>query len=124
MMAADTLGKFGLLPKHITLSVYTTISASYGSLARFKTIQRLHSVGKSTIIGASGDMSDYQYIQKTLQELMIEEYTAGDEHELGPAEVHEYLSRVMYARRSKMNPLWNSLLVGGVKDGQRSVPSF
>ena len=46
----------------------------------------------------------------------------GDEHSLGPGEVHEYLSRVMYARRSKMNPLWNSLLVGGFKDGQRCVP--
>lgn len=92
--------------------------ASYGSLARFKDIQRLHPVGTSTIIGASGDMSDFQYLQHTLDELMVDEFTNGDGHELGPAEVHEYLSRVMYGRRSKLNPLWNSLLVGGLQDGK------
>ncbi|TCD64669.1 Proteasome subunit beta type-7 [Steccherinum ochraceum] len=77
MMAADTL-------------------ASYGSLARFKSIQRLHAVGSRTIIGASGDMSDFQYIQTQLDQVSIDEFTASDGHELGPAEVHEYLSRTMF----------------------------
>ncbi|GJE93627.1 proteasome endopeptidase complex beta subunit [Phanerochaete sordida] len=98
MMAADTL-------------------ASYGSLARFKNIQRLHAVGDTTVIGASGDMSDFQYLQGLLDELVTDEFTAGDGNALAPHEVHEYLARVLYARRSKMNPLWNALLVGGVRDG-------
>ncbi|KAF9476298.1 proteasome endopeptidase complex, beta subunit [Pholiota conissans] len=93
--------------------------ASYGSLARFKDIQRLHPVGNNTVIGAGGDMSDFQYLQTLLDELIIDEFTAQDGHTLGPAEIHEYLSQVMYARRTKMNPLWNSLLVGGFKDGKR-----
>ena len=67
-------------------------------------------------------MSDFQYIQNMLDELMIDEFTAQDGHALGPAEIHEYLSQVLYARRTKMNPLWNSILVGGFKDGQRYVP--
>ncbi|TFL07725.1 proteasome endopeptidase complex beta subunit [Pterulicium gracile] len=100
MMAADTL-------------------ASYGSLARFKSIQRLHSVGEHTVIGASGDLSDYQYIQSLLDEVMIEEFSAADGHSLSPDEIHEFLSRVMYSRRSQMNPLWNSILVGGFKNGKR-----
>lgn len=120
MLAADTLGESEPVARP-TLLVDSPLLASYGSLARFKSIQRLQTVGKSTIIGASGDMSDFQYIQKLLEELAIEEFTAGDDHELGPAEIHEYLSRVLYARRSKMNPLWNSLLVGGVRDGKRLV---
>ena len=94
-------------------------SASYGSLARFKDIQRLHPVGNNTVIGAGGDMSDFQYIQTILDELIIDEFTAQDGHSLGPAEIHEYLAQVMYARRTKMNPLWNALLVGGFKDGKR-----
>ncbi|KAI0294101.1 proteasome endopeptidase complex beta subunit [Multifurca ochricompacta] len=94
--------------------------ASYGSLARFKGVQRLHPIGDYTVVGASGDMSDFQYLQHVLDGLVIsEEINAQDGHTLGPAEIHEYLSQVMYSRRSKMNPLWNSLLVGGVKDGQR-----
>ena len=97
------------------------LSASYGSLARFKDIQRLHSVGKYTVIGASGDLSDFQYLQQLLQEIDIEESTQQDGHELGPVEIHEYLSQVMYARRSKLDPLWNSLLIGGFKDGKRYI---
>jgi len=93
--------------------------ASYGSLARFKDVQRLQAVGTTTVVGAGGDMSDFQYLQTMLDELVVEEFAAQDGHALGPKEIHEYLSQVMYARRSKMNPLWNSLLVGGFKDGER-----
>jgi len=93
--------------------------ASYGSLARFKDVQRLHEVGKYTVIGASGDMSDFQYLQYTLDELLIsQDVTIADGHTLGPAEIHEYLSRLLYGRRSRMNPLWNSIIVAGFKDGQ------
>lgn len=66
-------------------------------------------------------MSDFQYIQSFLDELMIDEFAAQDGHTLGPAEIHEYLHQVMYGRRSKMDPLWNALLVGGFKDGKRYV---
>jgi 20S proteasome subunit beta 7 len=64
-------------------------------------------------------MSDFQYLQSLLEELIIDECARQDGHDLGPAEIHEYLSRVMYNRRSKLNPLWNSLIVGGFKDGKR-----
>ncbi|ESK98123.1 proteasome subunit beta type-4 [Moniliophthora roreri MCA 2997] len=93
--------------------------ASYGSLARFKDVQRLQPVGTNTVIGAGGDMSDFQYIQSLLSDLMIGEFVEQDGHSLGPAEVHEYLAQVMYSRRSQMNPLWNAILVGGFKDGRR-----
>ncbi|CAE6374048.1 unnamed protein product [Rhizoctonia solani] len=92
--------------------------ASYGSLARFKDIRRLHPVGDYTVIGAGGDMSDFQYLQHLLDNLIIEESNEEDGHDLGPREIYEYLSRVMYARRSKFNPLWNSMIVGGYKDNQ------
>ncbi|KZW03151.1 proteasome endopeptidase complex, beta subunit [Exidia glandulosa HHB12029] len=92
--------------------------ASYGSLARFKDVQRLIPVGAYTVIGGGGDMSDLQHINHLLEGLIIEELCEEDGHALGPAEIYEYLSQVLYARRSKMDPLWNSLLVGGFKDGK------
>lgn len=42
-----------------------------------------------------------------------------DGNSLGPKEVHNYLKRVMYNRRNKFNPLWNSVVLGGVKNGQK-----
>lgn len=44
--------------------------ASYGSLARFKDVERLHSIGSHTVVGAAGDMSDFQYVKHNLEELM------------------------------------------------------
>ncbi|KAF8321247.1 proteasome endopeptidase complex beta subunit [Clavulina sp. PMI_390] len=92
--------------------------ASYGSLARFKDMQRLHAVGDNTLIGASGDMSDFQELQHKLDTLLIDQFVQDDGHKLGPTEIYEYLGRLMYGRRSEMNPLWNALLVGGFKDGK------
>ncbi|XP_035544607.1 proteasome subunit beta type-4-like [Juglans regia] len=42
-----------------------------------------------------------------------------DGNSLGPKEVHSYLTRMMYNRRNKFNPLWNSFILGGVKNGQK-----
>ncbi|TFY74152.1 hypothetical protein EWM64_g9859 [Hericium alpestre] len=94
--------------------------ASYGSLARFKDVSRLRQIGEYTVIGASGDMSDFQYITRELDSVIVdEEVTKQDGYQLGPKEIHEYLANVMYGKRSKMDPLWNSILVGGFRDGER-----
>jgi hypothetical protein len=42
-----------------------------------------------------------------------------DGNSLGPKEIHSYLTRVMYNRRNKFDPLWNSLVLGGVKKGPK-----
>ena len=44
----------------------------------------------------------------------IRESNAADGHSLTPSQLYAYLSRVMYQRRSKVDPLWNSYIVGGV----------
>ncbi|KAF9187688.1 Proteasome subunit beta type-7 [Haplosporangium sp. Z 767] len=93
--------------------------ASYGSLARFRDVERLHQVADFTVLGASGDMSDYQYVKQLIDTQMIKEYNADDGHTLATPHIYEYLWRVMYNRRSKMNPLWNTFVLGGVHKGER-----
>ncbi|KAI9314023.1 nucleophile aminohydrolase [Dichotomocladium elegans] len=100
MMAADMLG-------------------SYGSLSRFRDVERLHPVGEFTVVGCSGDISDYQYIQHLLDSIMVKEHCHNDGHILAAPHIYEYLWRIMYNRRSKFNPLWNSLVVGGMHKGER-----
>jgi 20S proteasome alpha/beta subunit len=45
--------------------------ASYGSLARFRDVERLIPVGETTVVGASGDISDLQYIKHMLDSLVL-----------------------------------------------------
>jgi len=99
MMMADTLG-------------------SYGSLARYTNVQRLFAMNKNTLIGASGEYSDFQFVKKFLGEMVTEDYCEDDGSELNAKEVHSVLARILYNRRSQMNPLWNQLVVGGVEDGK------
>ena len=39
-------------------------------MARFRDFQRMSEVNRTTLIGASGEMSDFQYIQDLLEHLV------------------------------------------------------
>ncbi|PPD69139.1 hypothetical protein GOBAR_DD33985 [Gossypium barbadense] len=58
---------------------------------RYKSVERMKPIGKHSLLGASGEISDFQEILHYLNELM----------------------------RNKFNPLWNSLVLGGVKNGNK-----
>lgn len=95
------------------------MTASYGSLARFTDVERLRQVGSHTVVGAGGDVSDMQYIYNSaLDSLIIREEYQNDGHNLRAKHVYSYMSRVMYNRRCKFNPLWNMILVAGWDDGK------
>jgi len=98
MMIADTLG-------------------SYGSLARYKTLERIVKVSETTVVGAGGEYSDFQQLQKYFQDIAIEDFNEQDGAR-SPAELHSWLGRVMYNRRSKVNPLWNHVLLAGFDEGK------
>mmetsp|Transcript_20814 Transcript_20814/g.30838 ORF Transcript_20814/g.30838 Transcript_20814/m.30838 type:complete len:258 (-) Transcript_20814:54-827(-) len=105
MLAADTL-------------------ASYGSLARYKNVERVKKIGEHSIIGASGEYSDFQTIIEMLEEQSQDDINMDDGFKRSTKEIHSYLRAVMYQKRNKMNPLWNYLLVGGVaKDGTKFLGS-
>jgi len=92
--------------------------ASYGSLARFRDVRRMHSLGKYTIIGSTGEYSDYQYLLKNLDDLIVDDQLAEDGSSLSPRSIHSYLTRVLYERRNKMDPLWGQFVIAGYKGGQ------
>ena len=98
MLAADTL-------------------ASYGNMARYKDVRRIKSVGSGTLIGASGEISDFQSIMDKLENMNQEDLNQDDGYRRNPMEVFSFLRAVMYNRRNKMNPLWNQLLVAGFHSG-------
>ncbi|XP_032060520.1 proteasome subunit beta type-4 [Aythya fuligula] len=91
---------------------------SYGSLARFRNISRLLRVNDSTVLGASGDYADFQYLAQIIDQMVIDEELLGDGHSYSPKAIHSWLTRVMYNRRSKINPLWNTVVIGGYYNGE------
>eukprot|EP00485_Elphidium_margaritaceum_P013262 CAMPEP_0202687542 /NCGR_PEP_ID=MMETSP1385-20130828/3200_1 /ASSEMBLY_ACC=CAM_ASM_000861 /TAXON_ID=933848 /ORGANISM="Elphidium margaritaceum" /LENGTH=248 /DNA_ID=CAMNT_0049342355 /DNA_START=45 /DNA_END=791 /DNA_ORIENTATION=- len=95
MMAADTLG-------------------SYGSLARFHDIRRVVSVGSDCLLGAGGEISDFQKVAQHLEDLEEENYCYDDNVSLTAPQIHSYLTRICYNRRSKVDPFYNQFAVGGM----------
>ena len=82
MLAADTL-------------------ASYGSLARYKDVRRIQKVGETTLVGASGEISDFQSIMEMLESMNQADINQDDGYTKTPTEIYNYLRAVMYQKRGK-----------------------
>lgn len=98
ILAADTLG-------------------SYGSLARYRNCSRVFKVNDATVMGAGGDYADFQFLKSIIEQRVIDEECLNDGFNYTPKSLFSWLTRVMYNRRSKFDPLWNTLVVGGM-DGE------
>jgi 20S proteasome subunit beta 7 len=59
-------------------------------------------------------VSDMQYIDRMLNALDIEENYGSAGHQMNAKNLYTYMSKVMYKRRSDINPLWNAILVAGM----------
>ena len=99
VMAADTLG-------------------AYGSTAMFKSLQRMAKVGEYTLLGASGEYSDFQYLVNTLDEFVVKEREHDDGASMYPREIFNLVAQMTYNRRNKMDPLYNTFVVAGFRDGK------
>lgn len=84
----------------------------YGLLLRFTDLDRIFRVGEA-VVGVSGDVLDMQKVERLLDELEVNEGYDCPGNKLLAPHVHEYLLKVFYLRRSKMDPLWNAVVVGG-----------
>lgn len=66
-----------------------------------------------------------QYLDRLLISLSISEdnQSSSSSHTLNARQLHTYLSKVLYKRRSDMNPLWNQLLITGLDEGEPFLAS-
>lgn len=87
-------------------------------MSRFTDVKRLRVFGESAVVGFSGDVSDMQYIDRLLESIDIRENYSTHGNLLNAKNLHTYLSKVFYKRRSDFNPLWNHILVAGF-DGDK-----
>ena len=75
-----------------------------------------------TAIACSGEMSDFQELLKIFKEKHESDIIENDGALfLKPHDYFNYLSRLQYQRRMKMDPLWNGTIVGGVSQTNGEV---
>uniref|UniRef100_A0A1L8EE07 Proteasome subunit beta n=1 Tax=Haematobia irritans TaxID=7368 RepID=A0A1L8EE07_HAEIR len=91
---------------------------SYGSMARYQDVQRVFKVNNKTVIGAGGDFADFQSLKRSIDQKMVEDMCHEDELEMKPKALYNWLTRVLYNRRSRINPLWLEVVVGGLDNGE------
>jgi len=92
--------------------------ASYGSLARFRNCHRLMKVNETTLLGCTGDYADYQYLQRIIEQIAIDDDCKDDGFQITPKSLYCWLTRVLYNKRSKFDPLWTTFIVAGIQDGK------
>ncbi|KAF8565763.1 hypothetical protein P879_05387 [Paragonimus westermani] len=97
---------------------------SYGSLARFLDVERVAKINDTTVIACSGDVADYQLLKRRIDEQTHTDNLLSDGFKLSPRALHCWITRVLYNRRSKLNPLWNSYIVGGREQDGKSFLGF
>mmetsp|Transcript_2274 Transcript_2274/g.9794 ORF Transcript_2274/g.9794 Transcript_2274/m.9794 type:complete len:236 (-) Transcript_2274:133-840(-) len=100
------------------MSITDTL-VSYGRMARYRDVQRVFPLadGKAIIAGG-GEHSDFQQLVSYLDDLGEDDYIADDGYELGTEEYYNYIRAVLYQQRNKFEPLWNDVVIGGLRGGK------
>ena len=78
-------------------------------------MERMTTLGGKTLLGTSGDISDYQNICRLLHQYHVTEQCYNDGHLMSPKHWYTALAAVLYKRRSDSNPLWTSNVIAGVE---------
>ncbi|XP_053211901.1 proteasome subunit beta type-4-like [Panonychus citri] len=91
---------------------------SFGRMARFRNCSRLYKVNETTIAGCGGDYADYQFLYNLIEQKQIDKEANEEGVHLGPRALHSWLTRVLYNRRNKFDPLWTTWAVGGIDAGK------
>ena len=74
-------------------------------MARFRSLERIRKVGEQTLIGASGEYGDFQYLMDTLNDATTFEFCLDDGHAMQPQEVRRGgPPAAVRARRAALTP--------------------
>lgn len=94
------------------------VLGSYGSLAKYRNLPRIHQVNDRTILALGGDLSDADYIKEAIDSKVEEDTVQEDGSEMTPLALYAWCTRLMYHRRTKLNPLLTSVVVAGIENNE------
>jgi 20S proteasome alpha/beta subunit len=89
------------------------LSCSYGSGLHYTGVSHFRQLSPTVLLGGSGELADFQAIVRVISGRIEREATLTDGGVLSPAEVHNYIKRLQYNRRTKVNPWLITVVVAG-----------
>jgi 20S proteasome subunit beta 7 len=97
------------------VAVASDRSVFYGKMERMQEQTRQFRLNPYCMVVFSGDFADFQWLQNLLERKQLELQRGDRKQYLKPEMVHGFLTSLFYQRRSKMNPIWNTVVVCGIK---------
>lgn len=95
-------------------------SIHYGSCFKFANVSHFHQLTNNLIIGGSGEYADFQELVSLLEAIILKEQCQNNGESLTPSELSTYIKRLMYQKRSKMQPLVMRCVVAGISPEDQS----
>merc|ERR1711936_1266598 len=109
---------FGLKYKDGVIIAADTMG-NYGRLSRYPNLQRVNKINETTVLASSGDIDDFQYLYDIIESKQNEEdICETDGVTRQPEALYGWLTKVVYNRRTKFDPSWNTIIIGGFQDGK------
>lgn len=93
--------------------------ASYGATKRYKSIERVRRATDNAVVGATGEVGDFNYVCRLVEQMDTDDFVEDDGAKTQPRALHSFLQRVQYNRRTRLDPLWQSLVVAGVGEDMK-----
>ncbi|CAF3546409.1 unnamed protein product [Rotaria sordida] len=94
------------------------VLGSYGSLAKYRNISRIHQVNDRTVLGLGGDLSDADYIKEAIDTKVEQDIIEEDGSKMTPLALYAWSTRLMYYRRTQLNPLLTNVIVAGMENNE------
>ena len=89
----------------------------------YNDICRYEKIADNLLISATGEYADFQEVTRKLRNMSKEGDIFDDRVKFGVKDYANYLAKLCYAKRNKMNPYFNNVVVAGYDNDQSFLGS-